>query len=111
MAVVVNGGARFGMTTARANLAAVNGSTACNAAPSRRCRWASSGRRSVSSLLMARAISCRATVQPLRHQQLQRPAHAKPGDIGGDMAQAAAAHGRRQIDMHPGQLADEALQK
>src|SRR5712692_7721113 len=43
-AVSVTGGLRFGMTTARANTRAVWGSTLASAAPSRRCRWASSGR-------------------------------------------------------------------
>src|SRR5712692_7428869 len=43
-AVSVIGGLRFGMTTARANTRAVWGSTLASAAPSRRCRWASSGR-------------------------------------------------------------------
>src|SRR5260221_11557551 len=43
-AVSVIGGLRFGMTTARANTRAVWGSTLASALPSRRCRWASSGR-------------------------------------------------------------------
>src|SRR6266446_4335865 len=43
-AVLVTGGLRLGITTARANTRAVWGSTLASAAPSRRCRWASSGR-------------------------------------------------------------------
>src|SRR2546428_12232865 len=46
-AVLVTGGLRLGITTARANTRAVWGSTLASAAPSRRCRWASSGRVSV----------------------------------------------------------------
>ena len=48
--LVVIGGLRFGMTTARANWRAVNGSTAARCLPSRRCRCQSSGRRSVSDV-------------------------------------------------------------
>src|SRR2546426_5809987 len=46
-AVLVTGGLRLGITTARANTRAVWGSTLASVAPSRRCRWASSGRVSV----------------------------------------------------------------
>lgn len=43
MAVVVTGGSRFGMTTARLKCFAVWGKTECMGAPSLRCRCQSSG--------------------------------------------------------------------
>ena len=46
--VVVIGGFRFGITSARPNCRAVKGTTAASCAPSRTCRCQSSGRRSVS---------------------------------------------------------------
>ena len=56
ISVLVIGGLRFGITTARANWRALAGSTAAIAAPSRRCRCQSSGRvmRSVTAAAMPR---------------------------------------------------------
>ena len=76
------------MTMARAKRAAVNGSTARSAAPSRRCRCQSSGRRSV------RDCHWRAPQRGkhvLLQQQLEREAHAEAGDVGVHVAESAAA--------------------
>src|SRR5271170_7130871 len=87
------------MTMARAKRAALWGSTAASAAPSRRCRCQSSGRvirRLVTLRLLQRAE------QILPQQQLEREAHSKAGDVSADVRQAAGARGGGQIHMRPG---------
>src|SRR5688572_2743815 len=126
MATVVTGGFRFGMMIARANCRAVKGRTLASWAPSRTCRCQSSGRR-IRNLVMLLSREkprllpalCRKGLGLFRPenkfaaaQQLYRVSHAKAGDIGRDVAEAASAVAGRQVDVDPGHLrGNEAVQE
>src|ERR1700733_7692229 len=100
-AVVLTGGTRLGITTARAKRAALNGSTARSSPPSRRCRCQSSGRRMTSASTLA---TLQRVQQITAQQQLEREAHAEAGDVGAHVRQSAAARGGRQIHVRPGDV-------
>jgi hypothetical protein len=80
---VVTGGFRLGITMARPNWRAVKGSTACSAAPSRRCRCQSSGRvivRVVPSCTPAALQISRDALGP--RQALARPQPVRMRPVG-----------------------------
>src|SRR5688572_14085713 len=126
MATVVTGGFRFGMMIARANCRTLNGRTLASWAPSRTCRCQSSGRR-IRNLVMLLSREKSRPLPALRRkglglfrpenkfaaaQQLYRVSHAKAGDIGRHVAEAAVAVAGRQVDVDPGHLRrDEAVQE
>ena len=112
--MVVIGGCRFGITSARPNCRAVNGTTAASCAPSRTCRCQSSGRRSVSVCWVAVTavpqlrVECGGVAQ-----QVHGVAHPEAGHLGRHVSEPALAFGRREVDVHPGhrrldELAEEA---
>ncbi len=81
--------------------AAVNPTTALSAAPSRRCTCQSSGR------WMRKRAHARAAdaARPTAAQQIERVAHAEPGDLAGDVRKAAMTRAGREVQVQPGNVA------